>query len=253
MERFHPVRALDALESLGITRFMGVPSMFASLLPVIARRPGGRFVEHTLRLCLSGGAVVSEELQNRWYEATGVELRQGYGLTEAGPAVLLARADHANRRAAMGSPLAGTEVTIRRHDDGAELDTEVEGEICVRGPHVSRGYVHGGSAGLPVRNGWLHTGDIGVKHADGTYSFRGLIKPMFTRNGFNIYPREIEAALLRMPGVRSARAWALPDAMKENGIAVRIEGAVNEADVKQWAQHELAAYKVPGHYEIVGG
>lgn len=75
---------------------------------------------------------------------------------------------------------------------------------------------------------------------------------MFTRNGFNIYPREIEAALRRMPGVTSALAWGIPDTLKEHDIAVRVTGNVSEADVKRWTQQELAAYKVPSHIETAG-
>ena len=73
---------------------------------------------------------------------------------------------------------------------------------------------------------------------------------MFTRNGFNIYPREIEAALLRMPGVTAAHAWGIPDSDKENSVALRVSGNVSESDIKRWAQQELAAYKVPSHIEV---
>jgi long-chain acyl-CoA synthetase len=250
MERFHPARAIELIQSRNVTRFMGVPSMFTSMLQVIARREGGTFRSHALRLCFSGGAVVPVELQERWFDATGVELLQGYGLTEAGPAALLTRSDAQNRRGTLGVPIDGTEVSIRDTVSGDAVTDGIDGEMCVKGPHVFRGYVSAGENGLLVRNGWLHTGDCGVKNADGTYSFRGLIKPMFTRNGFNIYPREIEAAFLRMPNVRSVRAWQRPDATKENDIVVRVVGDVAESDVRRWAQQELAAYKQPSHFEI---
>lgn len=250
MDRFHPGRALDIIEQQNVTRFMGVPSMYAALLNVIARRGSNQFRTHKLRLCFVGGAPVSESLQDAWFDATGVELRQGYGLTEAAPAGLLSRFDASNERGTMGTAIRGTEVAIRDVQSGLELSDERDGEICVRGPHVFRGYVSGGADGLRIRDGWLCTGDLGARHSNGTVSFRGLIKPMFTRNGFNIYPREIEAALLRMPGVQSARAWGIPEPTKENDVAVRIQGDVTDADVKRWAQQELAAYKVPSHIEI---
>jgi len=249
MDRFHPGRALELIEQQRITRLMGVPSMYTALLQAMARR-GGRFHAPALRVCLGGGAPVSEALQERWFDMTGVELRQGYGLTEASPAVLLTRADATNERGTLGSVVGATEVSIRDHHSNAVMPDEREGEVCVRGPHVFRGYVSGGADGLQVREGWLKTGDRGVKHANATFSFRGLIKPMFTRNGFNIYPREIEAALLRMPGVHAARAWGIAETQKEHDIAVRVTGAVSEADVTRWAQQELAAYKVPSHIEI---
>lgn len=250
MDRFHPGRALDIIEQQAVTRFMGVPSMYWALLGAMKRRGTAQFTSHHLRLCLVGGAPVAESLQDAWYDATGVELRQGYGLTEAAPAGTLARADTQNERGAMGTPIHGSEVSIRDSATGALLHDESVGEICVRGPHVFRGYVSSGEQGLHVRDGWLHSGDLGVKHANGTVSFRGLIKPMFTRNGFNIYPREIEQALLRLPGVTAVHAWGIPDADKENNVAVRVEGNASEADIKRWAQQELAAYKVPSHIEI---
>ncbi|MEO7998501.1 MAG: AMP-binding protein, partial [Gemmatimonadaceae bacterium] len=250
MDRFHPGRALEIIERQSVTRFMGVPSMYASLLNTISRRGSNQFRSHRLRLCLVGGAPVSESLQDAWFDATGVELRQGYGLTEAAPAGSLSRADQTNERGTMGTAIRATEITIRDVTSNAELPDEREGEICVRGPHVFRGYVSGGEQGLQVRDGWLRTGDLGVRHSNGTVAFRGLIKPMFTRNGFNIYPREIETAIARMPGVESVRAWGIPEANKENDIAVRVQGHVNESDIKRWAQQELAAYKVPSHIEI---
>ncbi|MEP6764228.1 MAG: AMP-binding protein [Gemmatimonadaceae bacterium] len=251
MSRFHPGRALDVIEESRITRFMGVPSMFLSMLQVIGRRGNGRFVDHNLRMCLTGGAPVSEQLQTEWFDATGVELRQGYGLTEAAPACTLSRHDQTNRRGAMGTPIAGMDVTIQ-NPNGDELPNETEGEICIRGPHVFRGYVSSGEDGLEMRNGWLRTGDLAVKHEDNTYTFRGLIKAMFTRNGFNIYPREIEAAISRMPGVVNVQASAVPHPVRENDIAVSVTGDVTESNVKAWAEQELATYKVPSHFVVDG-
>jgi acyl-CoA synthetase (AMP-forming)/AMP-acid ligase II len=79
-----------------------------------------------------------------------------------------------------------------------------EGEICVRGENVFHGYVSNGELGLPVHDGWLHSGDLGRRNGDGSITFVGLVKPMFARNGFNIYPREIERVVTEMPGVERA-------------------------------------------------
>ncbi|MGV3711171.1 MAG: class I adenylate-forming enzyme family protein [Gemmatimonas sp.] len=252
MDRFHPGRALDIIEQDGVTRFMGVPSMYVSLLNAIRKRGTAPFTQHKLRLCFAGGAPVSEALQDGWFKATGVELRQGYGLTEAAPAGLLTRFDGVNERGTMGTAIPGTEVSIRDPETFVALADDRDGEICLRGPHVFRGYVSSGNDGLRVQDGWLRTGDLGARHANGTVTFRGLIKPMFTRNGFNIYPREIEHVLSRMSGVRDVRAWGIPDADKEHSVAVRVAGDVSESDVQQFAKRELAAYKVPSHIEIGG-
>ena len=167
-----------------------------------------------LRLCICGGAPLSVALQERWFDATGVELRQGYGLTEAGPVCLFNRVDPPNARGTLGTPLSGVEVELRApiayddsglpapaNRDSASGDT---GEICVRGENVFRGYVSGGRA-RPAASRWL------AAHrrprpstSGGQIAFAGVIKPMFTRNGFNIYPREIERVVGEMPGVAGA-------------------------------------------------
>jgi acyl-CoA synthetase (AMP-forming)/AMP-acid ligase II len=84
-------------------------------------------------------------------------------------------------------------------------------------------------------------------------SFRGLIKPMFTRNGFNVYPRELERVIGEMPGVRTVRITAIPDPVRENDITVEVDGDVTAADVKAWCDDRLAVYKRPSVVTVSGG
>ena len=125
------------------------------------------------------------------------------------------------------------------------------GEICVRGENVSPGYLGGSTAGLPRRGEWLCTGDEGHRNADGTITFRGVLKPMFTRNGFNVYPRELERAIGELRGVREVAVSPVPEPSKENDIRVRVVGAVTEAAVREWCEARLSAYKQPSIVEIV--
>ena len=260
MERFHPVRAIELVEREGISEVVGVPSVFGALLSVLDRR-GARLASERLRLCICGGAPLPRELQDRWADLTGVELRQGYGLTEAGPVSLFNRVDLPNRRGTLGVPFPGVEVTVRRPLGGApaaardpypELPRGEPGEICVRGDNVSPGYLRDGHLGLPRHGGWLGTGDLGAANADGTVTFLGLIKPMFTRNGFNIYPREIERVVGEMPGVRAVRVRAVPAPAREHDIAleVEVEGTVTEAEVRAWCEPRLSAYKQPSEVAV---
>jgi long-chain acyl-CoA synthetase len=199
------------------------------------------------------------ELQDRWHELTGIELRQGYGLTEAGPVCLFNRVDLPNRRGTLGVPFPGVRVTIRDADGGAELPHGAEGEICVAGPNVFSGYLRTArsatpdepwSAGLGRTGEWLRTGDLGVGNGDGTVSFRGVTKPMFTRNGFNIYPRELERVIGAMPGIRRVTVSASPDAMRENEIVVQVDGAVTAGDVQAWCSSRLSVYKRPSRITV---
>ena len=260
MSRFNPARVLALLESGTITDLIAVPSVFAGIAALAGRgtRPGG----HRLRLCICGGAPLERELQDRWHELFDVELRQGYGLTEAGPVCLFNRVDAPNRRGTLGLPFPGVRVVIRDEHGSAEAPNGTDGEICVAGPNVFGGYVNAPvhtdhsrdpwSAGLARDGAWLRTGDRGVRNHDGTVTFRGLIKPMFTRNGFNIYPRELERVIGSMPGVRRVRVTPVPDAMRENEIAVDVAGDVTPADVQAWCATRLAVYKRPTHVTVDG-
>jgi long-chain acyl-CoA synthetase len=258
MERFQPGRAAELLAD-GITEVVGVPAVFQAMLQIIERR-GIDLKGGALRVCVCGGAELSRDLQDRWADVTGTELRQGYGLTEAAPVCLFNRVDRPNARGTLGVAYPGVGVAIlppASYPSGAPPDRGdvplpdgVTGEICVRGENVFRGYLRDGQAGLPRRGAWLCTGDRGVRAPDGTVSFRGLLKPMFTRNGFNIYPREIERAVEELDGVARAEVRALPDEEREHAIALRVTGTVTEADVRAWCEQRLSAYKQPAVVEI---
>lgn len=249
--RFNPMRALDVMEQTGVTEVVGVPAIFHALLVAISRRGGWR--SETLNLCICAGAVLPREIQDRWFDATGIELRVGYGLTEAGPACLFNRVNRPNRRGTLGTPFPGMEVDIQSVTDGSSMPLGSEGEIAVRGDSVSPGYVRNGERGLQRKDGWLLTGDLGVANADETVTFRGLRKSMFTRNGFNIYPAEIEGVVSAMPGVRSTRVEAIPVEARENDVALRIVGSVTAAEVKAWCESRLSAYKLPSEIAITPG
>jgi len=237
MARFNPPRALDVLRSEDVSLLVGVPSVFAGLLAA-AEREGGRIAAPTLRVCICGGAPLEVELQERWHAATGVELRQGYGLTEAAPVCLFNRISLPNRLGTLGVPLPGVDVAIR------------DGEICVRGENVFPGYVTSGAKGLRLEDGWLRTGDRGTIDAEGYVTFTGVMKPMFTRNGFNIYPKELERVVGTMPGVQRVSVRAIPDPTRENDIALEITGAVSTEAVATWCAARLSVYKQPTRIEI---
>jgi long-chain acyl-CoA synthetase len=241
MPRFNPLRAVELIRTGGITQVVGVPSVFRSMLSALQRKPSPA-VDRAgeLRTCICGGAPLAVELQELWYDATGVELRQGYGLTEAGPVCLFNAADAPNVRGALGRPLSNVDVAIE------------DGEIVVHGPNVFGGYVSGGERGLTLRDGWLHTGDAGEANRDGTISFTGVTKPMFTRNGFNIYPREIESAVEELPGIDTARVFPRErDQGDELEIALEVRGSRSEDEVRAWCETRLAAYKRPTSIQVL--
>ena len=180
-----------------------------------------------------------------------MELRQGYGLTEAGPVCLFNRPPRPNKSGTLGTAYPGVDVAVRDPGTGAPCPPGAVGEICVRGPNVGPGYVSGGEAGLGRRGAWLRTGDLGEADAEGYVTFRGVHKPMFTRNGFNIYPRELEAAVLELPGVRRVAVRAVPEPAREHDIALEVAGDVTEDAVRRWCAERLSAYKQPSEVTVV--
>jgi long-chain acyl-CoA synthetase len=260
MERFHPVRAAELLGTGGITTVVGVPAVFHALLGAIERR-GIDLRASALRLTVCGGAPLPIALQDRWAEVTGVEMRQGYGLTEASPVSLFNRVDRPNVRGSLGVPFPGVDVAILPPTDyGSAVDRPdarvvplpdgESGEIAVRGASVFRGYLSTGAAGLPRRGDWLMTGDRGVRSRDGSIRFLGLLKPMFTRNGFNIYPAELERVVRELPGVERVEVHPLPEPFKENDIVLRVWGTITEEDVRRWCEPRLSVYKQPTVIEV---
>ncbi len=250
MARFNPLKAVDALVEGAATIFVGVPAVFIGMLTAIERR-GGSIDVPALRLCICGGAALPVWVQRKWETATGCALRQGYGLTEAGPVCLFNRVDAANRIGTLGTAYPGTAVSIRDQMTSAELPVGSSGEICVSGTSVGPGYLGGTDGGLRRVDEWLHTGDQGHIDADGIVTFEGLIKPMFTRNGFNIYPAELTRVIGALPGVSAVEVCGIPDMAKENEIEVVVHGEVDEATVRTWCEDQLSSYKQPGRIRIL--
>ena len=250
MDRFNPMKAVDALVDAQITMCVGVPAVFIAMLSAIERR-GGTIDVPALRVCICGGAALPVWVQRKWETATGCELRQGYGLTEAGPVCLFNRVDRPNRIGTLGTAYPGVEVSIRNPGSSAALGAGSSGEICIRGPSVGPGYLLGDDRGLRRDDGWLHSGDQGHIDADGYVTFEGLIKPMFTRSGFNIYPAEVSRAVGAMPGVTRVEVTAVAEPAREHGIELTVHGAVDEATVRTWCEAHLASYKQPSRITIV--
>jgi long-chain acyl-CoA synthetase len=250
MARFNPLKAVEALVDGGVTMFVGVPAVFIGMLTAIERR-GGTIDVPELRVCICGGAALPIWVQRKWETATGCALRQGYGLTEAAPVSLFNRVDLPNRLGTLGVAYPGAQVSIRDNVTNAPLPVGASGEICVSGPFVGPGYVSGNERGLQRVDGWLHTGDRGHMDADGYVTFEGLIKSMFTRNGFNIYPAELIRVIGAMPGVTDVEVSGVPEPAKENEIDITVHGAVDEAAVKAWCEARLASYKQPSRITIV--
>lgn len=250
VERFHPARVAQRILSEGVTVMVGVPAVYVALLGALERMDSPR-LPSSVRLCICGGSPLDPALQVRWEEQTGVPLRQGYGLTEAGPVSLFNRPGEANHIGRLGTPFPGVKISIRDPVSGEPLPRGDVGEICIASESLFSGYVGGSSAGLTVRDGWLYTGDLGTMDSEDVVTFIGIRKEMFTRNGFNIYPREIELAVSELAGVREARVSAVPSIERDNDIHLTVHGTVTVDEVRAWCERRLSGYKQPSE-AVVG-
>lgn len=202
-----------------------------------------------LRICISGGAPLPVELLREFNARMPVPLLEGYGLSEASPVVSMNPLAGPWKDGSIGVPIPGVEMSVQ-DDEGGILDIGQTGEICVRGGNVMLGYWNLPDAtARALRHGWLLTGDVGHRDADGYYYITDRKKDMLLVNGINVYPREIEEVIYQVPNVNEAAVIGVPDPRKgEQPLAFvsAKEGTVlDEKAVMTYVREKLADYKVP--------
>ena len=244
---FDPRRALHLIEHRRVTTMMGVPTHY--LMMAEQRRFADADLS-SLRLLVVGGAPMPLPLLRAWH-ARGVRLTQGYGLTEAGPNVLCLPPDLAVEKAgSAGVPYPHVTCALADPVTGRILEGQATGELLVRGPNVFAGYLGDPDATAhALRGGWLHTGDLVRRDADGHHWVLDRIDDIYITAGENVSPVEVEQVLLRHPGVARAAVVGVPDPRRgEVGAAfvIRRPGvAVDEQSLLEHCREHLAAFKVP--------
>jgi long-chain acyl-CoA synthetase len=250
LPRFDGGQALELLAKEGCTIFMGVPTMYVGLLEA------AKTSEHrpTLKSALSGGAALPVPVLEKFAEVFGTQVLEGYGLTETSPVATFNQVGFPPKPGTVGKAIWGVEVEVAK----AELDDRIEllpagelGEIVVRGHNVFKGYLNKPDATkAAIVDGWFRTGDLGTKDEEGYVSIVDRKKDMVIRGGYNIYPREVEEALLRHPAVAQVAVIGVPDPQYgEEVCAVVVKdpagGEVTEEELSAWSKTKLAAYKYP--------
>jgi len=252
LPRFDPVKALEIIERDKVAVFEGVPSMYGAMLNVPDHE---RYDTSTLRCCASGGAAMPAELMRGFEQAFNCQILEGYGLSETSPVASFNQPDRERKPGSIGTPIAGVEMKVV-DDAGTELPPGEVGEIVIRGHNVMKGYWGRPEATEEaMRGGWFHTGDLARVDADGYFFIVDRKKDMIIRNGFNVYPREIEEVLYEHPAVREAAVVGIPhdEFGEEIGAAVSLkEGAAATADeIRDYVKEQVAAYKYPRKIWIV--
>jgi long-chain acyl-CoA synthetase len=251
MRWFDAAGWVELCERHRVRRSSLVPSMFQMLL---AQPLEEADLSHLVTVS-SGAAALAEQTRLEFEKRVpGVTICEGYGCTESASIVSSNPLD-ARRPGSVGLPVPGCEVTIRDDSDN-ELSPGADGEICVRSPGVMSGYWHADeqTAGT-VAGGWLRTGDIGHVDADGYLYLVDRKKDLIIRGGFNVYPRDVEDALLRHPAVGQAAAVGRPDDRLGEEVvafvALREGETATSDDLLRHAKAHLAATKYPREIRIV--
>lgn len=228
--------------------FMGVNTLFNALM----NTPGFEKLDFSrLVATVGGGMAVQKAVAERWKAATGCEITQGWGLTEASPAGCVNPLVGVPFNGAVGLPLPSTEISIR-DDDGKELAINNIGEICLRGPQVMRGYWQrpDETAKVMLPEGWLRTGDIGRMDERGYVFIEDRKKDMIIVSGFKVFPNEVEDVVARLPGVAEVAAVAQPDDRSGEVVAlfvVKKDPALTAEALMEHCQKYLTGYKLPRH------
>jgi long-chain acyl-CoA synthetase len=249
---FTPEAVLTAIQQYRVQAMSGVPTMFVYLLNY---PDADRFDTSSMRVWGSGAAPLPVELVEPFETRFGGRLLEGYGLTEASPVVATHRHSGVRKLGSVGQPLPGVEVRILDDADRA-LPIGEAGEIGVRGPNVMLGYYRMAeeTAGA-LRNGWLHTGDVGRLDDDGFLYILERKKDLIIRGGLNVYPREVEEVLYAHPGVAEAAVVGVPDPlMGEEGCAfvvLRAGATVTPEALIAFCQERLAKFKCPRQVRFV--
>ena len=207
-----------------------------------------------LRLAVGGGMAVQKAVAERWKQVTGSPIIEGYGLTETAPSATANPLNVTTFTGAIGVPMPSTEVVLR-DDDNRDLPLGQAGEICVRGPQVMAGYWQRPDETAEVlgRDGFLHTGDIGVMDEKGFIRVVDRKKDMIVVSGFKVFPNEIEQVVAMLPGVLECAVIGVPD--EHSGevpkvFVVKRDPQLTEQDVLEHCRKELTGYKRPKYVEF---
>jgi len=246
---FDPSKIWQTIERERCTVVLGVPTIWKMLMdaPEFATAK----LDH-VRWFISGGAPLPATIAEA-YAKRGVPMKQGYGMTEVGVNCFTMTVEESiAKRGSIGRPMMFTEVRVVDADGNEVPDGEV-GEMWIRGPHVSRGYWNNEEATRAAfrDDGFLRTGDLARRDADGFLTIAGRAKDMFISGGVNVYPAEIEAELVSHPRVADAAVVAIPDeTWGEIGVAF-VVGDATEEDLSSYLSLRIARFKLPKRYLFV--
>jgi long-chain acyl-CoA synthetase len=211
-------------------------------------------IRETMKVCSSGGAPMPVEVMKEFQERFGVRVMEGYGLSETSPLACFNHFERPSKPGKVGQQIFGVDVRCF-DDDDREVPRGQRGEIVIRGTNVMKGYYKRPEATAEAfRNGWFHTGDIGILDEDGYLSIVDRKKDMILRGGYNIYPRELEEVIITHPLVSLCAVIGVPDERLGEEVkafvVLRPGCELSVAEFTDWCKTQFAANKYPRHVEF---
>ena len=250
LPRFDAGQALGLMEKEDITFFAGVPTMYWGLLGALKEGVDVEKIAGTMRRAVSGGSALPVEILKQFKEKFGVQILEGYGLSETSPVATFSDPDRDPRPGSIGVPIWGIDVKLVDPDWKTIEGADEVGEIAIRGHNIMKGYYKRDEATADVmNNGWFRTGDLARRDEDGFYYIVDRAKDMIIRGGYNVYPREIEEVLMTHEAVSLAAVVGVPS--DEHGEEIKAyvilndDATITEDELRDWCKEQMANYKYP--------
>lgn len=256
VEKFEPKAILNHVEKYKVTLFAGVPTMFWSLNQYVETSGFNlKSIRTHWRIAISGGAALPVEVLEQFENHFNLPIFEGYGMSEGSPMVAFNHPGRLRKVGSIGIPVWGVQIKIV-DEDGHEVEVEELGELIYRGHNVMKGYYKNTTAtGNAIKNGWMHSGDMGYKDADGYYFIVDRKKDIIIRGGYNVYPREIEELMIQHEGVSLVAVIGVPNERLGEEIKAFVvpnqNSNIDSDSLKAWTESRIAAYKYPRIIEFV--
>ena len=247
LPRFDLEQVLKTVHRKRPTVLPGVPTMYNA---IGSHRQIDRYDFSSVKLCLSGGAPLPIEVKQRFEGKTGVVIDEGYGLTEA-PVTHCNPVGGHRKQGSFGLPLPGTTIDVVSMEDGETvLPPGERGELCLSGPQVMKGYwQRSEETAATIRNGRLHTGDVGYLDEDGYGFIVDRLKDLIICSGFNVYPRVVEEALYEHPEIREAAVCGIEDDYRGETVKAYIArekgSSLDEAGLVAFLKERISPIEMP--------
>jgi long-chain acyl-CoA synthetase len=253
MPRFELVQALKLIRSLKPTLMPGVPTLYNALLTSPSLQKG---TLSSLKFCFSGGAPLPVEVKRSFEAASGCALVEGYGLSETSPVTNANPLEGSTKSGSIGVPIPSTRLSIRSLEDPTkELPLGENGEICLAGPQVMKGYWNRPKETADAMVGeFFRTGDVGYMDAEGYTFIVDRIKDIIICSGFNVYPRRIEEAIYEFPAVAECTVVGVPDSYRGEApkayVKLREGMKASEGEIMKFLENKLSKIEMPAEIEF---